>query len=93
MQIFNIDETGVSVVHKLVKVVAEVGQRVWHQQKEGKITLSYMYICKRICVASLFNTVYPSKRVVPENFRYGAIPGTLFKNTENGWINQEIYME
>ena len=29
MQIFNIDETGVSVVHKLGKVVAEVGQRVW----------------------------------------------------------------
>jgi len=29
MQILNIDETGVSVVHKLGKVVAEVGQRVW----------------------------------------------------------------
>jgi len=28
MQIFNIDKTGVSVVHKLGKVVAEVGQRV-----------------------------------------------------------------
>ena len=29
MQIFNIEETGVSVVHKVGKVVAEVGRRVW----------------------------------------------------------------
>jgi len=37
--------------------------------------------------------IYPRKKAVPENFRDGAIPGTLFKNTENGWINQEVYME
>ena len=97
MQIFNIDKTGVSVVHKPGKVIAEVGRRVSSitsaERGENHTVVTCTYICKRICVASLFNIIYPRKRVVPENFRDGAIPGTLFKNTENGWINQEVYME
>ena len=37
--------------------------------------------------------VYPRKRKVPDNFREGAVPGTLFAQSENGWINCDIYLE
>ena len=37
--------------------------------------------------------IYPRKKAVPENFREGVVPGTLFKSTESGWITQEVYME
>ena len=37
--------------------------------------------------------IYPRKLAVPESMRNGAVPGTLFKSSENGWISQEIYLE
>ena len=37
--------------------------------------------------------IYPRKRAVPEHLKRGAVPGTMFKSSENGWITQEIYME
>ena len=38
-------------------------------------------------------TIYPQKRTVPENFREGAAAGTLFCNSENGWINSEVFLQ
>jgi len=43
MQIFNIDETDVSVVHKLGKVILEVGQIVWSLASAEKHS-SYLHI-------------------------------------------------
>ena len=37
--------------------------------------------------------MYPRKRKVPDNFRDGAVPGTLFSNSESGWINGDINLE
>ena len=37
--------------------------------------------------------VYPRKKRVPENLREGAVAGTVFCNSDNGWINAEIYLE
>ena len=94
MQIFNIDETIVSDVHKVDKVVAEVGRRVWSitSGKRGKThtvvtCISASGFVLPPCV------IYPRNKAVPENFREGAVPGTLFKSTESGWITQEVYME
>ena len=94
IQIFNVDKTGVSVVHKVGKIVAEVGQRVW-SLTSGERGKNHTVIT---CIsASGFVLppclIYPRKKAVPESFRDGAVPGTLFKNTEKGWINQEVYME
>ena len=94
MQIFNIDETGVSVVHKVGKVVAEVGRKVWSITSGERGKTHTVVTC---ISASGFVLppclIYPRKKAVPENFREGAVPGTLFKSTESGWINQEVYME
>ena len=94
MQIFNIDETGVSVVHKVGKVVAEVGRRVWSITSGERGKTHTVVTCLS---ASGFVLppclIYPRKKAVSENFREGAVPGTLFKSTESGWITQEVYME
>ena len=37
--------------------------------------------------------VYPRKRAVPEQFREGAYPNTLFGSSENGWMTSQLYIE
>ena len=37
--------------------------------------------------------IYPRLRSVPDNLRTGAVPSTMFCNSENGWINSTIYFE
>ena len=37
--------------------------------------------------------IYPRKRAVPESMKIGAVPGTIFMTSNNGWITQEIYFE
>jgi hypothetical protein len=37
--------------------------------------------------------MYPRKRAVPESMKIGAVPGTMFMTSANGWITQEIYLE
>lgn len=37
--------------------------------------------------------IYPRKKPVPENYKEGAPPGSVFKTSENGWINGELYSE
>ena len=79
MEIFNIDETGVSVAHKPGKVVAEVGRRVWSitSAERGKNhTVGTCISASGFMLPPCL--IYPRKRVVLENFRDGAIPGTLF---------------
>jgi len=36
--------------------------------------------------------VYPRTTCVPDKFK-GAIPNTLFGNSESGWINSKLFLE
>ena len=35
--------------------------------------------------------VYPRKKCVPDHLKENALPGTMFTNSESGWITREIY--
>ena len=37
--------------------------------------------------------IYPRKKCVPEHFKKGAVPNTLFSNSGNGWINTDLYLK
>ena len=37
--------------------------------------------------------VYPRKQSLPEKFIEGAIANTLFVNSENGWINTNLFLQ
>ena len=95
MLIFNSDESGISVVHKPGKVVAELGRRnvyAMTSAERGKThTVLSCVSASGYALPSMM--VYPRKKKVPDNLKEGAVPGTLFANSESGWINSELYLE
>ena len=95
MQVYNADETGVTVVHKPGKVIAELGRRHVYSvtSAERGRTHTVLYCISATGFVLPPCIIYPRKTKVPENFREGAGAGTLFCNSENGWINSEVYLE
>ena len=91
MQNYNCDETGVSVVHKPGKVVAEHGRRNVYaitSAERGKT-----HSCVSASGYSLPPMmVYPRKKSIPESLKEGAIPHTFFANSDSGWMNSELYL-
>lgn len=37
--------------------------------------------------------IYPRKTCVPDKLKEGAFPNTLFKSSETGWINSELFVD
>ena len=86
---------GVAIVHKPGKVIAALGRHHVYSVTSAERGQTHTVLS---CVsASGFVLppciVYPRKRNVPDNLREGAVPGTLFSHSENGWINSDIYLE
>ena len=93
MQIFNVDETGISIVHKPGKVVTQIGRKnVWSvtSAERGKTHTVITCVSASGCVPPMM--IYPRKRM-SDKLKHGALPGTLFECTDNGWINQELYLK
>lgn len=94
MQVYNCDETGVSIVHKPGKVIAELGCRNVYGvtlAEHGK-THTVLSCVSASGYALPPMVVYPHKKVVPDKCR-GAIPNTLFASSDNGWMNTELFLE
>jgi hypothetical protein len=94
-QIYNTDETGVSVVHKPGKVLAQLGRRTVYSISSAEKGKTHTILA---CVSAAGYVlppvmVYPRKRPVPDNFKVGAVPNTLFLSSENGWINSDLFLE
>ena len=95
MQIFNADESGVSIVHKPGKVVEELGQQnvyVVTAAERGK-THTILSCASASGYALPPMMVYPRKKAVLDHLKEGAVPHTLFKCSETGWINKDLYLE
>ncbi len=94
MQIFNVDETGITIVHKPGKVITEIGRKhVWSVTSAEKGKTHTVLTCASASglVLPPF-MIYPRKRM-PETLKEGAVPGTSFHCSSNGWITQELYIE
>ena len=95
MQIYNCDETGVSVVHKPGKVVAEMGRHKVYavtSAEKGKThtILTCVSVSSHILPPMM---IFPRKQTPPANFREGAVAQTLFANSTNGWINNDLFLQ
>lgn len=95
MYIYNADETGISVVHKPGKVVAQLGRSNVYSITSAERGKTHTVLT---CVSASGHAippmmVYPRKKCVPDNLRDGAVPGTLFTNSESGWINADLCLE
>ena len=95
MQIFNADETGVTIVHRPGKVIAELGRHKVYtisSAERGK-THTILSCVSASAIVLPPCLVFPRKRSVPDHLRKGAVPGTLFSKTESGWMSKEVYLE
>ena len=83
---YNANETGLMVVHKPGRVVAELGRRHVYSITSAERGRTHTVLS---CISATGFVlppcmIYPLKTKVPDK---GAVPGTLFCNSENGWIN------
>ena len=86
MQVYNLDKTGVSVVHKPGKVIAQLGRHNVYaitSAEKGKTHTILACVCATGYVLPPM-MIYPRKRSPPDSVREGAIPNTLFCSSENG---------
>ena len=95
MQIFNADETGVSVVHKPGKVIAQLGRHNVYSITSAERGKTHTILS---CVSASGYVlpplmIYPRKKSVPDNLKVGAVPNTVFRNSDSGWINSDIYFK
>lgn len=72
MQIYNADETGISVIHKPGKVVAELGHHTLTSAERRKTCIVLTCVSASGHILSPF-MVYPWKKCVPETMREGAV--------------------
>ena len=94
MLVYNVDETGLSVVHSPLKVVAQVGHNVYSLTSGERGKTHTVVSCVSASGQALPPMlIYPRKKCVPEHFKKGAVPNTLFSNSGNGWINTDLYLE
>ena len=94
-QIFNADETGVSIVHRPSKVIAQIGRRnvpSLTSADKGKTHTILACVSASGQVIPPF-VVYPRKRPVPDKMRIGAHPDTVFHVSDSGWITRELFFE
>lgn len=93
MNIFNMDETGVSVVHKGKKVVTEMGRKnVWAltSGEKGKTHMILTCVSASGFVLPPF-LIYPRQRIT-ESLKGGAIAGTVFHCSDSRWVNTELFL-
>jgi len=85
MQIFNVDETGISIVHKPGRVVTKLGKKnVWGVTSAEKGKTHTIVTCVSASGYSLPPTIiFPRKRM-SEKLQQGTFPGTLFECSDNG---------
>ena len=95
MQVYNVDETGLGIVHKPGKVVAELGRRnvysITAAEKGKTHTVLSCVSASGFVLPPLM--IYPRKRCIPDDMKVGSVPDTLFMVSDNGWINKNIYLK
>ena len=94
MQIYNMDETGVTVIHKPGKVVTEVGRRnVWAITSGEKGKTHTILTCVSASGSALPPfLIYPRKRIT-DSLKVGAVAGTTFHCSDTGWVNAELFFK
>ena len=94
MHIYNMDETGINVIHKSGRILTELGRKKVWALTSGEKGKTHTVVS---CVSASGNVIppmmiYPRKHMT-DKLKSGAVPGTLFACSDNGWINQQLYLQ
>lgn len=92
-QIYNCDESGITAVHKPMKVIAPKGKHCVSSATSGEKGVTTTIVC---CTSATGNYVPPlmifkRKRMKPELIDH-APPGTIGGCSDNGWITSELFL-
>ncbi|XP_076395897.1 uncharacterized protein LOC105663718 [Megachile rotundata] len=93
-QIYNVDETGLSTVHKPSKIIAQKGKHQVGAITSGERGLTTTCICSMNAAGEFVPPMVIFKRTrMNDCLKKGAPPGTVFGCSKNGWITSELFVE
>ena len=101
-QIYNCDESGMPLEHKLPKTIAAKGTKKVRQrssgnktQKNSKKNLKKTQIIVLACASAAGVAMPPMVVFAGKNFNHalseGEIPTTLYGMCDSGWMDQELF--
>ncbi|XP_057312355.1 uncharacterized protein LOC130653871 [Hydractinia symbiolongicarpus] len=92
-RIFNVDESGLTCVHKPIKVLAPKGKRVVATATSGERGVTTTIV---VCCSATGSYVPPmmifKRKRKRQDLTEGAPVGTLNEVSDSGWINTELFM-
>lgn len=93
-QIYNIDETALSTVHKPSKVISQKGKHQVGAITSGERGLTTTGICAMNAVGDFVPPMLIFKRSrLNDALKKGAPPNTAFGCSKNGWITSELFVQ
>ena len=89
MQIFNVGEIGISVVHKTGRAITQLGHKmvinIWRERENTRS--NNLHFCLWFCNPSYDDL--PQKKM-NEKLKQGAVHETFFECSDSGWINEAV---
>lgn len=93
-QIYNVDETGLSTVHKPAKILAQKGKHQVGAVTSGERGTNTTCIC---CMNAAGEFVPPmlifKRKRMTDDLKRGGPPNTLYSCSESGWIVASLFVE
>jgi len=93
LRIWNMDETGISSVHKPVKIIASKGARSVGKVTSGERGKTVTVICAASAAGAFVPPafIYPRKKMVP-SLMNGAPAGSLGLCSSSGWTDSNLFL-
>lgn len=93
-QIYNMDETALSTVHKPSKVVAQKGKHQVGAITSGERGLTTTGVCAMNAAGEFIPPMLIFKRSrMNDTLKKGAPPNTAFGCSKNGWMTSELFVQ
>ena len=92
--IYNMDETGISTVHKPIRILAPKGQKqvgvVTSGERGQTTTVCCAFSASGAFIPPMF--IFARIRMTPQLQKNGP-PGSIFKCSKSGWITEQLFCE
>lgn len=93
-QVFNCDESGITTVHRPMKVISSKGKHCVSSATSGEKGVTTTVICAFSCTGQYVPPmmIFKRKKKKPELIDH-APPGTIDGVSDNGWVTTELFEE
>ena len=92
-QIFNCDESGMPLMHRPPKVVAQVGQKHPYSVTSGDKSQITILACGSAAGYTIPPMVIFDRKSLKPEMTVGEVPGTFYGLSESGWMDSELFEE